>query len=114
MKIIQDVYWGLDKDDKVIIDKEMIRKEFEHKLSIIVQEKEGFSENTLLSSTAVPRIAVPGTGRRSAFLSPKKLFCVCDLNLACLSMSGKTSSGVFSVKSPRKPRMETAMITNIK
>ena len=47
MKIIQDVYWGLDKDDKVIIDEEMIRKEFEHKLSIIVQEKEGFSENVM-------------------------------------------------------------------
>ena len=47
MKIIQDVYWGLDKDDKVIIDEEMIRKEFEHKLSIIVQEKERFSENVM-------------------------------------------------------------------
>ena len=47
MKIIQDVYWGLDDDDNVVIDVEEIRKEFEHKLSIIVQEKEGFSENVM-------------------------------------------------------------------
>ena len=47
MKIVQDVYWGLNEKDEVVIDVEEIRKEFEHKLSIIVQEKEGFSENVM-------------------------------------------------------------------
>ena len=47
MKIVQDVYWGLNEKDEVVIDVEEIRKEFEHKLSTIVQEKEGFSENVM-------------------------------------------------------------------
>jgi len=47
MIIKQEVYWGLNKKDEVVIDVEEIRKEFEHKLSIIVQEKEGFSENVM-------------------------------------------------------------------
>ena len=47
MIIKQEVYWGLNKKDEVVIDVEEIRKEFEHKLNIIVQEKEGFSENVM-------------------------------------------------------------------
>ena len=47
MIIKQKVYWGLDENDEVVIDVEEIRKQFEHKLNIIVQEKEGFSENVM-------------------------------------------------------------------
>lgn len=47
MIIKQEIYWGLNENDEVVIDVEEIRKEFEHKLSIIVQEKEGFSANVM-------------------------------------------------------------------
>ena len=47
MKIIQDVYWGLDDDDKVVIDEETIKREFEAKLELIVIQKTGRSENVM-------------------------------------------------------------------
>tara|TARA_Y100001937_G_scaffold99163_1_gene135453 strand:- start:34 stop:195 length:162 start_codon:yes stop_codon:yes gene_type:complete len=47
MKIIQNVYWGLDDDDKVMIDEETIKREFEAKLELIVIQKTGRSEKEM-------------------------------------------------------------------
>ena len=47
MKIVQDVYWGLDDDDKIIIDEETIKREFEAKLELIVIQKTGRSEKEM-------------------------------------------------------------------
>lgn len=47
MKIIQNIYWSLDNNDKVMIDEETIKKEFEAKLKLIVIQKTGRSEKEM-------------------------------------------------------------------
>jgi|9_EtaG_2_1085328.scaffolds.fasta_scaffold20414_6 hypothetical protein len=47
MKIIQNVYWGLDENDKVNIDKEEIEREFRRKLESIIEEKTGCEEEEM-------------------------------------------------------------------
>ena len=46
-KIEVQVYWGLDDNDKVIIDEDEIRKSFEQKLQAVKDDTEGFSENVI-------------------------------------------------------------------
>jgi hypothetical protein len=51
MKIIQDVYWGLDNNDKIVIDKEEIEREFRRKLNSIIEEKTGCEEKEMDEET---------------------------------------------------------------
>ena len=46
-KIEVQVYWGLDDNDKVIINEDEIRKSFEQKLQAVKDDTEGFSENVI-------------------------------------------------------------------
>jgi len=46
-KIEVQVYWGLDDNDKVIIDENEIRKSFEQKLQAVKDDTEGFTENVI-------------------------------------------------------------------
>ena len=47
MKIMQEVYWSLDDDNKIVIDKEEIEKEFRIKLDSIIEEKTGCEEEEM-------------------------------------------------------------------
>jgi len=46
-KIEVQVYWGLDDNDKVVIDENEIKKSFEQKLQAVKDDTEGFSENVI-------------------------------------------------------------------
>ena len=44
MVIKQEIYWNLDEDNKVVIDKEEIEREFRIKLDYRIEEKTGREE----------------------------------------------------------------------
>ena len=46
-KIEVQVYWGLNDNNKVVIDEDEIRKSFEQKLQAVKDDTEGFSENVI-------------------------------------------------------------------
>tara|TARA_B100001109_G_C18741391_1_gene416780 strand:- start:21 stop:194 length:174 start_codon:yes stop_codon:yes gene_type:complete len=46
-KIEVQVYWGLDDNNKVVIDEDEIRKSFDQKLQAVKDDTEGFSENVI-------------------------------------------------------------------
>jgi len=46
-KIEVQVYWGLDDNDKVIIDEDEIRKSFEQKLQAVKDDTEGLGERVI-------------------------------------------------------------------
>jgi hypothetical protein len=47
MIIKQEIYWNLDDDNKVVIDKEEIEREFRIKLDSIIEEKTGCEEEEM-------------------------------------------------------------------
>ena len=47
MIIKQEIYWNLDHDNKVVIDKEEIEREFRMKLESIIEEKTGCEEEEM-------------------------------------------------------------------
>ena len=47
MIIKQEIYWNLDDDNKVVIDKEEIEREFRIKLESIIEEKTGCEEREM-------------------------------------------------------------------
>ena len=47
MIIRQKVYWGLDENEKVIIDTESIKRSFDRKLENIVHEHNGGTEGEM-------------------------------------------------------------------
>ena len=47
MIIKQEIYWNLDHDNKVVIDKEEIEREFRIKLESIIEEKTGCEEEEM-------------------------------------------------------------------
>jgi hypothetical protein len=47
MIIKQEIYWNLDDDNKVVIDKEEIEREFRIKLESIIEEKTGCEEEEM-------------------------------------------------------------------
>ena len=49
MIIKQEIYWSLDDDDKIVIDKEEIEREFRIKLDSIIEEKTGCEEEIIES-----------------------------------------------------------------
>ena len=51
MKIMQEVYWSLDDDNKVVIDKEEIERGFRMKLESVIEEKTGCEEEEIDEET---------------------------------------------------------------
>jgi len=51
MIIKQEIYWNLDDDNKVVIDKEEIEREFRIKLESIIEEKTGCEEEEMDEET---------------------------------------------------------------
>ena len=51
MIIKQEIYWNLDDDNKVVIDKEEIEREFRIKLESIIEEKTGCEEKEMDEET---------------------------------------------------------------
>ena len=51
MIIKQEIYWNLDEDNKVVIDKEEIEREFRIKLESIIEEKTGCEEEEMDEET---------------------------------------------------------------
>jgi len=51
MIIKQEIYWNLDDDNKVVIDKEEIEREFRIKLDSIIEEKTGCEEEEMDEET---------------------------------------------------------------
>jgi hypothetical protein len=51
MIIKQEIYWNLDDDNKVVIDKEEIEREFRMKLESIIEEKTGCEEEEMDEET---------------------------------------------------------------
>ena len=47
MVIKQEIYWNLDDDNKVVIDKEEIEREFRIKLNSVIEEKTGCEEEEM-------------------------------------------------------------------
>ena len=50
MIIKQEIYWNLDDNNKVVIDKEEIEREFRIKLDSIIEEKTGCEEEEIIES----------------------------------------------------------------
>tara|TARA_R100001082_G_scaffold110850_2_gene92045 strand:- start:152 stop:325 length:174 start_codon:yes stop_codon:yes gene_type:complete len=46
-KIEIQVYWGLDDNDKVVIDEDEIRKSFDQKLQAVKNDTEGLGEKVI-------------------------------------------------------------------
>ena len=46
-KIEVQVYWGLDDNDKVVIDEDEIRKSFDQKLQAVKNDTEGLGEKVI-------------------------------------------------------------------
>ena len=46
-KIQVNVYWGLDDNDKVVIDEDEIRKSFDQKLQAVKDDTEGLGERVI-------------------------------------------------------------------
>ena len=47
-KIHVPVYWGTDKNEKVVIDEDEIRKSFEEKLQAVKDDTEGRSATVIM------------------------------------------------------------------
>ena len=47
MIIKQEIYWGLDDDNKVVIDKEETERNFRIKLNSVIEEKTGCEEEEM-------------------------------------------------------------------
>jgi hypothetical protein len=57
MIIKQEIYWSLDDNDKIVIDKEEIEREFRIKLNSIIEEKTGCEEEEMDEETIESKVA---------------------------------------------------------